>query len=198
MLSNYTLEGEEEGIFARYWRRVKAFIPQLLALPQLIKAQRARVASLLARARRAGDRARGVDLKLAGSRSRLRGMAITANKVVAKIKKYLPTWRKKEEEVDVRGVGLIPVLIFGVAAGAALAYVGVKGLSLLKQYKMEERIISDMENQLITIEEAKQLIKATKERPAGLTIETGLGVALPVLAISGALVAYRYFGKKIS
>jgi len=114
-----------------------------------------------------------------------------ANTVAAKISRYLPDWRSAAGETQ--GLGAIPIVL-GVAAAGALAYVAVKGLELLKQYKQEMDVFESLKAKTLSLSEARGLILATKP-PALIEAGVGLGagIALVPVLLSG-LVLFWFFG----
>lgn len=109
-----------------------------------------------------------------------------------KIEAHLPSWMKTEKESSaqlqsahastLQGLGWIPVVI-GVASITALAFVASKGLSLLKEVHTESRIISDLEQGLITTSQASQLSRSFKPVSSSL-ISVGGSTSILLLAVA--------------
>lgn len=194
MYSDFAIETTETvGTFQKYWNKVKAFIPDLIALPEKIR-------RLQQEALGWSIKTKNEDLRtqFKGSSTRLSSMHDIAIAVKAKIDKYLPHWKSQEKSFGVSGFGIAPALVIGAVAIGALAYVSVKGLSLLKQYAREKQIISDLKTKAISLEEAKALIKETGKAVAGGTfIDTIIEkimspLAIPIMAVGAVGVFILY------
>jgi len=193
---NFAAEiAKEENIFERYWREVKESLSELLAMPDNIAKRRFELAKVAGIAYQKGMK-KEYETAVA-SLKRINAMQDPSNYIKEKILTYLPAWRKKEAEGTSKGLGFVPVLIYAGFAATALGYVAVKGLSLLKEYRTESVIIEQVKAKVLTIDEAKQLIKASKPVSAltagaealGGNIGLYLGLAL---AAGVAFLGWKY------
>lgn len=198
MHNEYAMLGEEEGTFEKYWAELKAYIQELLGLPVAIQKRRyelAKIAGLAYQKGKMTEMQTAVD-----SLKRINAMADPAMNIAVKIRKYLPDWLSAEKQSasqPMSGLGFIPLLVMGVAAAGALAYVAVQGLSLLKEYKAESVIIEDLKAKTLTIDEAKALIKATKPVGAMTAVAEQFGgsiayALIPVIIGGGVLAAWKF------
>lgn len=198
MHNSYAMLGADEGYFETYWNELKAYINELLGLPVAIEKRRYELAKIAGLAYQKGKMA---EMQIAiDSLKRINTMAEPAMTIAVRIRKYLPTWLSVEKQAAAQpmsGLGFIPLLVMGVSAAAALAYVSVQGLALLKEYKSESVIIEDLKAKTLTIEEAKALIKATKPVGAMTAVAEQFGgslayAAIPVLVVVAALGAWKF------
>jgi len=198
MHNSYAMLGADEGYFETYWNELKAYIQELLGLPVAIQKRRfelAKIAGLAYQKGKTTEMQAAVD-----SLKRINAMAEPAHTISQKIRAYLPDWlaaEKQSSSQPMSGLGFIPLIAMGVAAAAALAYVAVQGLSLLKEYKSESVIIEDLKAKTLTIEEAKALIRATKPVGAMTAIGESFGgnmgmMVIPALGIGALALAWKF------
>jgi hypothetical protein len=186
---------DDKGLFESYWDRVKAFIPELLALPAKIRGlrQEALGYQIVAKQRALTTHANA----LGASATKLSGMASVADSIKARIQKYLPFWRKQESGLS------LPILI-PIVALSALAVVAVQGLSLLKDYAAQRAIVEDVKGKFLTLAEAQALTGSMPKPKGGGIFGTLFGEGLEDsmkyigLGVAGVLafVLYQRLAKK--
>jgi len=195
MRSLSTLNGMADD-FAGYWAKVKNYINDLIALPQRVAALDARIFTLQKSIARRTDmpaaQRKSLIFELGKSAPRIGPMKETAIAIASRIQNYLPQWRAYAQTQSGSALGFAPVL--AAAAFAALAYVAVQGLGLLKEYKSEKAIIDAVEAKTLTVEQAAALIKESKTKTMGTSIGEGISKALvPIALIGGLIIAGSYF-----
>lgn len=172
-----------------YWFTVKSYIKDMINLPvKILQLRKANEKLLASKNISQEDKS-----KLILSMARLKPMQVNAEAIRAKIDEHLPSWQKAESSSSsVKGFGIIPLLVLGVAAASALAYIAVTGISLLKQYKQEEAIMQQVANKTLTITEAQSLIKSVKSSGgfmesfgSSLGGNIGLILGIGILAVGG-------------
>ena len=197
MHSRASLDDAEDSLFYTYWSKVKNKISDMQNLPYSILRQIAAVKGIQDKTKDKAGRVRDwvTYNKSYDSLKRLNAMLPSSIDVKNKIDKWLPTWTKKYEgeKSSPPQLGFLQYVIIGTVAMAALAFVAVKGLSLLKEYELEKRTIESVEAGRISLEQAKEIVGAAK--PVGITegltrgITAGVSSALtPILLVGGALV----------
>lgn len=202
MYNDRAMLGQDQGMLASYWDQVKQFMSDLVALPSNIQQSRTDLAQIMGVAYQKGDT--DTYQQAVDSLNRLNAMVDTANSVAQKINDYAPQWMQAEQQQaqssGMSGLGFIPLLVLGVAAAAALAYVAVQGLSLLKQYESENNLIADLKAKSITLEQAKTLIQAGKPVSAAETFASTLGggiskALIPVFLLGGGFLIWQFMKK---
>lgn len=199
MYSDFSIEtAESVGTFTSYWNKIKSFIPDLLTLPGKIRGLQQEA---LGWAIKTKNEALKSQFKASSNRSL--SMYDIAVDIKNKINSYLPNWQSQEKASGASGMwgfGIIPALIIGAVALGALAYVSVKGLSLLKQYQSEKSIMSDLKSKAISLEEAKTLIHETGRVSTGPTFVESITEKLTTplmipLLIGGGILAFMMVSK---
>lgn len=166
--------------FWSYWNRIKYKLREMVKLPGEIALAKRETADLRRRATKLNNPS--IDKALLVTQRNLNVMTPEASSVAAKVKKYEGTWKGAAQTQPNLGV-IFTVL--GVAAIGAAGYVAVKGLRILTEFKQERGLIDSFKKRVISLEEAKGLISATKG-PSLVTARLGMGSMLIPLALVGA------------
>lgn len=210
----------QDSKFSKLWYKIKNILPELIALPSNIKKLKIKANKLITRANNIG--ATTITRSIKTSKNKLNKIESVAQEIKNKIDKYLPEWEKKSGEKIVKesgffyswdgnrindapedGLGIVATIIISVAGLAALSYITIKGFGIIKDYKYEQRVINSVEKKLITLEEAKGLIKEKKE-PGFIERITGDGIISKVVDVFSPIfitvilagIGYGYYSYK--
>jgi hypothetical protein len=98
------------------------------------------------------------------------------------------------------GLGQLPIIVLGAASLAALAYVVNTGMALLQDYAFKSKVLTAIEQKVLTPEQGADVIKSGQAPPGVLEkVVEGIGTNVgTVLLIGGLLFAgfYMYGMKK--
>lgn len=163
------------NIFFDSWNTIKSYISDILAVGPSINESRAQWNDLRLRAIAAGDKDTLINV-ITPNLLALNDMSTTYNSVKSYIDKWWSSWVEAETPSSGFGsLGFIPILVFGVAGIAAAAYVATNGMELLKNYEIQKQVLSDVENKIITAEQAKGIISSANVPTSSSALMTSLG-----------------------
>ena len=187
--------------FWNLWNNVKSKLQTIIGMDTLIDQNQRRYMTLLNSKNLTADQ----QIKIKQGLARGDEHRSIWRTVKDKISEYLPSWMQSEKESSgggsgslfssssthpvISGLGWVPIAI-SVASITALAFVAAKGLSLLKDVHTESRIISDLEQGLITTSQASTLSKSFRPTPASLVTVGGSTSILLAALGAGALILY--------
>lgn len=186
----------QTNAFMAAWKQIKDKITTLRKLPSLISSLRKKAISLRKRAERVGAPTKEIEeVEIKAGK-----MEPLASKVKEKIDRYLPEWQSEAERFDgyffdpgsFGEVGVVVAVALTIAGLAAVAYVSTKGLRLYKDYTYETRVLASLEKNVISLEEAKGLIKA----PIAGAIAGAISPVLIFLLLAGAGSVWLVFNKQ--
>ena len=158
--------------FARYWRKLKGMVNDLWALGPNLDDLIHRLRSLQGQAEQTGlfDEASRAARALAEAID-IRGKWGT---IENKLRQWLPTWEDAAQTAslaDLTDIGAIPIL--PIAAVAALAVVVVYGGGYLTDYLRLRATMEQIENKVLTPEQAIQVVRETREPGIFETVKSG-------------------------
>lgn len=121
----------------------------------------------------------------------------TWSKVKSYIDTYLPSWlnASKTTSTSAAGLGVIPLLVLGAASIAALAYVATYGIQMLKEYEIQSKVLTDVENKIISPAQAATILEKTTPTSStfGSAIGSSMGKPIGIIIGLGVLGAVAYF-----
>lgn len=207
MISNGTLAGVESFSFTNYWNVLKGKISAIKALGSKIYSQRNQLISLRERAKKVDPGlTREIDVQVSAANV----MHSKWRKARDYIDKWFYKWSRAASESTTAtgeqalfGLGLLPLILPAwalvmLAAGGltALAYVATTGISLLKEYALQRRVMIDLENKVITAEQAAGIISAGIRPGFFSKLGAGMGKYLSIgILLGGGYYAYTLFSK---
>lgn len=174
--------------FSTSWNTIKRYARSFVNIQGDLEDKISETTKLVKIAMNAKDEKTVIALRR--QRAKLFRMRPDAKEVSTKTKKYMPIWRKTMEGGS--GLGIIIAATLGLAGIAAAAFVSIKGMQLLKDFKRESLIIDSLKKKTLTIAEAKGLIKSSSvfdmpSLPMPKIAAMGMMTMLPLLAIGGFL-----------
>jgi hypothetical protein len=171
--------------FRERWQQIKDYINDILALGPVIDENERRYQVVV-------ERSLGGEAGVAARQGIARSTEQRAvwMDVSDKIRRYLPDWMSaaQSENVQVSNLGALPLIILGVASMAALAYVAVRGLGLLKEVSTERRLLEDLEKGLLSTQQAVALFP---KQSALFNFALG---SSPLVIGAGLILALFFFG----
>ncbi len=199
MLAQAPADQETQSAWSRFWAlwaETKQRAADLLSLGQNVAALAARADDLAARAANVGatDLAQEAGAALAD----LESMQPEAAKVSRTASEWLPTFEGIEAEGRASGLGIFQFLVIGtiLAAIGALTYLVYTGMPLLTRYQgLRERVLSDLEQRVITAEEAATLLDGgSLLSPGNLLGRLGSLVTWPLILVPAGIAALILLG----
>lgn len=153
--------------------------------------------------------------KIDDTSNKLNSMKLLWNEVISSINKYEAEWQKltkffgfsgfnelseyydeNYERTEDTELGFIFTLPIAIAAVGGLTFVASKGISLLKDYAVQRKVLQDLENEIITAEQAATVLQATnKTGKPFVSLFGGSSSTIPIVMGVG-LLAMLFLSKK--
>ena len=189
------LSGTESYSFWDKWNLLKNRIAEIMRLKSRFYSMRRDYEGLRSRAIKVGNPE--LIKQVEDNYQKVTKMHEESVSVVAQLNKWLPSFLRAEKEYQgeehpisseygaeyaqyglggMDGLGVAPIVILGAAGMAVLGYVTVKGLGLIKDYKVQYQILNDVRMGVIKAEQA-----------AGM-LWPGGGSAIGKIALYGGLI----------
>jgi len=193
MLSDHTLSGTESSSFFNYYATFQRNFSAIMATGPEIRRQWDKAKQLRSVAKDP------VDIKILEDQlSKWSEMWATYQQIESKVNKYSVKWLgiAKSEPGDEGKLGIIPFILPAWALGsliagglAALTFVVVKGMDLIKQVQFERAVLDKVSRKIITSGQAGDLIRAVQ------TPLFDFDFGLPLLALLAVGGVYLYSRK---
>jgi len=194
MYSLSAVSGVESSSFWEHWNLIRSRLDELLNLGNKIRTQWDRVKAMREEATEA------LDIKVLDDKLFMwSNMYQTWKEVEEKIVSWKLTWERVEKSIggliDTGTLGIVPLILPAWALGtltagglAALTFVSMHGLSLLKQYQLEKSVIDRLEKGSITSIQASNIFESIKTEPIfGNLSSMTTGALVGALALVGFL-----------
>ncbi len=211
MYTERSLSGIDLSTFWDYWNSIKNEIGRILGLGSYLYEMESNYQKLAERA----QNAERLDLikEAEDGASRVSSIFIDWTTIKSKLDQYLPDFLKGTQEAESgltdtsQTLGFafaLPawfLIVLAAGAMAALAYVVTNWKRVSANFDSEQRLIQDLENKVITAEQAATVIKAVKgeDSSGGIlsTITQTAGQTGSILVILlGGFIAYNFLKRK--